>query len=146
MAIIFILIILNYFCLTIMMMMNYWKLYGNKKEEKKVWSSLVMWSNMEPKLNKEVLTFNTRGIPNVNRGFAKGEYKTNKKICTIDEQRLLIFLWLFLCAFVFACIFLCLWFSLCVHVFNCIIVKVYVCLFVYLSQWISFCVQMSLWK
>jgi hypothetical protein len=47
---------------------------------------------MEPKLNKEVLTFNTRGIPNVNRGFAKGEYKTNKKICTIDEQRLLIFL------------------------------------------------------
>jgi hypothetical protein len=47
---------------------------------------------MEPKLNKEVLTFNTRGIPNVNKGFAKGEYKTNKKICTIDEQRLLIFL------------------------------------------------------
>jgi hypothetical protein len=27
---------------------------------------------MEPKLNKKVLTFNTRGIPNVNRGFAKG--------------------------------------------------------------------------
>jgi len=28
---------------------------------------------MEPKLNKEVLTFNTRRIPNVNKGFAKGE-------------------------------------------------------------------------
>jgi hypothetical protein len=63
---------------------------------------------MEPKLDKEVFTFNTQRIPNVNRGFAKGEYKTNKKICTIDEQRLLIFKKLFVCAFVFACIFLCL--------------------------------------
>ncbi len=54
------------------MMMNYWKPYGNIQEEKKVWS-LVMRSNMEPKLNKEVFTFNTKGIPNVNRGFAKGK-------------------------------------------------------------------------